>query len=365
MKRILFLVNHYVVIYNFRLELLRELKRNRYDVYISTPYDEKNYRLEELGCHVIQTEVNRHGKNMLEDFKLLNTYIHMIKEIKPDVVLSYTIKPNIYGGMAAERCKVPFIPTITGLGTAVENESIVQKMIMLLYKCSLRNAQVVFFQNESNLHYLKEAGVIKGKYKLVNGSGVNLEHFSVLPYPKNEKTEIVFIGRVMRDKGIEEFLYAACEMKKQYSDVEFHVCGFCEDSYEERIKEFIKKGIIQYHGMIEDIREVLKYAHCTVLPSYHEGMSNVLLESAAAGRPIIASAISGCKETFVEGKSGYGVEVRNKDALKKAVERFYGLQWEEKARMGEFGRKLMEEQFDRNKIVAEYMKQIENIEEGK
>lgn len=360
-KKVTVIANNDVGLYNFRKEVVERLLEEGNQVDIILPYGEKIDKLVEMGCVFHDVSVDRRGTNPIKDLGLLNNYRKLLKKIKPDVILTYTIKPNIYGGIVAQLLGIPYIPNITGLGSAVENPGFLQKFTLLLYKCALKKAQTVYFQNEANLSYLKEKGVISGKYKLLNGSGVNLSEFEIIPYPNCEKTEFVFIGRIMRDKGIEEYIHAAKEMKAKYEDVEFHICGFCEEKYQDEIEDLNKNGIIQYHGMLSNVRTILERTHCTVLPSYHEGMSNVLLESAASGRPVIASKINGCQETFEEGVSGYGVEVKSADSLIMALEKFHGLPFEEKQKMGLEGRKLMEAKFDREKIVMDYMMEIESI----
>lgn len=360
-KKVTIIANYDVGLYNFRKEMVECLIREGNQVDIILPYGEKVDKLVDMGAIFHDVSVDRRGTNPIKDLKLLNNYKKLLKKIKPDVILTYTIKPNIYGGIVAQLLGIPYISNITGLGSSIENSGVLQKITLLLYKCALRKARVVYFQNEANLLFMKKKGVITEKYKLLNGSGVNLNEFQIIPYPNCEKTEFVFIGRIMRDKGIEEYIQAAKELRTKYADVEFHICGFCEEKYQEEIKTLSENGIIKYHGMLNDIREILGRTQCTVLPSYHEGMSNVLLESAASGRPVIASRISGCQETFEEGISGYGVEAKSADSLIMALEKFRGLSFEEKQKMGLEGRKLVESKFDREKIVMDYMMEMGNI----
>ena len=196
------------------------------------------------------------------------------------------------------------------------------------------------------------------------GSGVNLNHFLPLEYPSSGAIEFVYISRIMEDKGIDEFLNAAEFIKNKYPNTKFHICGFLDGDYETTISEYQDKEIIEYHGMIQDVRTILEKTHCTILPSYHEGMSNALLESAASGRPVLASDIPGCRETFDEGISGFGFEPRSTESLIQAIEKFIKLPYEEKRAMGEAGRRKVEKEFDRQIVVDAYMQEIEKILEG-
>lgn len=362
MKKILILVNHDVVIYNFRKELVWELLEQGYEVYLSSPKGERIPLLQDRGVKYIPTIVDRHGTSVVGDAKLFRQYLSIMGDIQPDMVLTYTIKPNIYGGMAARICKIPYLVNITGLGTALEHEGILQKITTVLYKISIRKAKRIFFQNQENLEFFQKRHIgSKAQYYLLPGSGVNLEEFQVMPYPNDEEIHFVFISRIMREKGIDEYLKAAEVIRNKYSKVYFHICGFCEEEYQDILKQFQDQGTIIYHGMVNDVREILKRMHCTVLPSYHEGMSNALLESAACGRPILASNIPGCRETFEEERTGFGFKEKDQKELCQALERFIQLPYEQKKLMGIRAREKMEKEFDRQKVVNTYIETIKNL----
>lgn len=361
MKKILFLVNHDVVIYNFRYELVEVLRNQGHEVIISSPDGERIKDLKLIGCKYIKTDVSRHGTNPIKDFSLFLTYLKILKKEKPDVVFTYTIKPNVYGGMACEIMGIPYIANITGLGTAMENGGVLQKITTTLYKVGVHKAKRIFFQNETNMKFFEEKNIISGEYTLLPGSGVNLDKFTVLDYPDNSIIKFVFIARIMKDKGIDHYLEAAKYIKKKYPDTEFHICGFCEEQYENVLKELHDSGLIHYHGMVKDIREILSKMHCTITPSYHEGMSNVLLESAASGRPCLASDVPGCRETIEDEKSGFLFEVKSTESLIEAIEKFLSLTYEEKRVMGLCGREHVEKNFDRNIVVQAYVNEINNI----
>lgn len=361
-KKILILVNHDVVIYNFRKELVERLLADGYEVIISSPYGERIDDLVGMGCEYIEASIERHGTNPLNELKLLNYYKKIIRNNRPDVVLTYTIKPNIYGGLAAKKYKVPYIANITGLGTAVEKQGLMQKISIILYKLAFSKIQRIFFQNTENMQFFIDNNIMVGKHKLVPGSGVNLQHFDVLDYPSNESVEFVFISRIMKEKGIDHYIETAKYITDKYPYTKFHVCGFCEERYEEELKELQKKGVLTYHGMVRDVREILKKTHCTIHPTYYpEGLSNVLLESASCGRPIITTDRSGCREVVDNGVNGFMVKQRDSKDLIAKAEKFIQLDYEDRKLMGLSGREKVEREFDRQIVVRAYLDEIESI----
>lgn len=358
--KILVLANFGMGLYNFRKELLEELIKQNHEVFISLPNDEYVPKLESLGCRFINTPVSRRGTNPLTDLKLLMNYKKIIKNVKPDVVLTYTIKPNVYGGLACRLANVPYLANITGLGTAVENGGFLQKITLLLYRVSLKKAKCVFFQNKENEGFLTKKKIIKGKHKILPGSGVNLNHYELLDYPSDENINFLFISRVMKEKGIEQYIDAATYIKKKYPNTVFHIVGFCEDEYENKLKLLEDKGIIKYHGKQSDVREFHKISHCTIHPTYYpEGMSNVLLESAACGRPIITTNRSGCREIVDDRVNGYVIEQKNSQDLINKIEKFLELDYESKKQMGIAGRIKVENEFDRQIVVNSYLSLID------
>lgn len=358
MAKILILANNDVGLYRFRRELIEQLVTD-HKVYISLPYGDLVPNLEDLGCKFINTNISRRGTNPVTDLKLFIAYRKIIKRIKPDIVLTYTIKPNVYGGLASRISSVPYITNITGLGTAVENKSILQKITLLLYRNALRRAECVFFQNEENSKFFIERNVVRGNYRLIPGSGVNLQQYAILDYPDDNIINFLFVARVMKEKGIDQFLEAAEYIGKKYPNTRFHVLGFCEEDYEEKLAEFQNKNIIKYHGMQSDVRKFHAFSHCTIHPTYYpEGMSNVLLESAALGRPIITTNRSGCREIVDENVNGYIVTPMDSKDLIAKIEKFLLLNFEEKENMGIAGRNKVEIEYDRNIVVQAYMEEI-------
>lgn len=357
--KILVLANFGMGLYNFRKELLEELIKQGNEVYISLPDDEYVPKLKKIGCNFIDTYLERRGTNPVKDFKLLLDYTRIIRKIKPDVVLTYTIKPNVYGGIACAITKTPYITNITGLGTSVENKGIIQKVTLLLYKLGLNKASCVFFQNKTNRMFFKDNRIVESKTRLIPGSGVNLEQHRYEEYPMSDEViRFLFIGRIMKAKGIEELLEAAKMVKAQYPNIQFHLIGGCEENYNEKLNELERQDVIKYHGQQDDVHSFIKKSHAIILPSYHEGLANVLLESASSGRPVLASRVPGCVETFEDGVTGISFEVRDVESLVKAVSRFINLSYEQKREMGMAGRRKMENEFDRNIVIKAYMDEI-------
>lgn len=362
--KVLILSNFLVGLYSFRKEVVKAILDQGHEVYISAPFDEKDAYFEGIGCHLIDTQFNRKGMNPFKDLNLLLRYYKIIKQIKPNVVLSYTIKPNLYGGMACQLLGVSQVANITGLGSAVENPGWLQMLTVFLYKVGLRKAKTVFFQNKANKDFGLHHGMVNKKIvKLIPGSGVNLQYHQFQEYPKNDETiRFIFISRLLKEKGFEEYFGAAEVIKAKYPSIEFHVVGWCEDAYSEVLKELQNKGIIIYHGPVGDVRPLIGMANCTVHPSYYpEGMSNVLLESCAAGRPIITTNRPGCGEIIEDGKNGFLVEAKNVENLVDVIERFLHLSYNQKKQMGVNARIKVEKEFDRQIVIDAYLKEIASI----
>ena len=290
----------------------------------------------------------------------------LTKELATDKILFYpldpTVKPNIYGAIACRSMKIPCVANITGLGTAVENGGVVQKITVLLYKYAFTQIQKVYFQNTENMQFFIDHKIATDKHDLLPGSGVNFQRFVPLDYPPDEKVEFAFISRIMKEKGVDQYLEAAEYIRSKYPNTVFHVCGFCEQDYEEKLKDLNDRGIVVYHGMVRDIKTVLKDIHCTIHPTYYpEGISNVLLESSACARPIITTNRSGCREVIDDGINGFIVNQKDTQDLIEKIEKFLSLSWEERKNMGLAGRKKVEKEFDRQIVVEKYLCEVKNI----
>lgn len=359
-KRILVLANNDVGLYRFRKDLLAALLGAGHEVYISLPDGGFISELVQLGCRFLDTPIDRRGMNPLHDSKLFHQYRAILKEVKPDLVLTYTIKPNIYGGLACRMAHIPYAVNITGLGSAIENGGWLRRFVLALYRPALKGARVVFFENAGNRDTLVSAGVVpEGRGVVLNGAGVNLEDYPYQPYPQEGPVRFLFVGRVMREKGVDELFAAAKRMKQEYGDgVEFHIVGSFEEGYKPLMDELEKAGVVQYHGYQSDMKRFYAMASCVVLPSYHEGMSNVLLEAAASGRPLITSDIPGCREALEDGNSGYLCPAKDANALYGAMQRVMELSVEQRSEMGCRGRKRMVKMFDKLLVINKTMNNL-------
>ncbi|MCQ2455359.1 MAG: glycosyltransferase family 4 protein [Clostridia bacterium] len=359
--KIVVLANFAMGLYKFRKELIEELCKDN-EVYIVLPDGEFIEELKKIGCKFIPFEFNRRGINPIADFNQIIRYKKILKSLKPDVVLSYTIKPNVYGGIASSSLKIPYIANVTGLGTSIENGGLLGFISTTLYKIGLKKASCVFFQNENNKKLFEDKKIVSGKTRLIPGSGVNLSNHNLEEYESDaEGIRFLFIGRIMKDKGIGELLDAFDVISAKYPNVSLDIVGGCDEDYSAVLEEKAESGFITYHGQQKQVHEFIKNSHCTVLPSYHEGLANVLLESASTGRPVIASRVPGCIETFDEGITGFGCEVKSYESLAKAMEKFIVLSLDEKKQMGLNGRKKVEKEFDRSIVIDAYIDEINNI----
>lgn len=371
--KILILANDSKAIYNFKNELFLELvKPNSYiknnglstnDVTICVPKDINNKKFEEIGCRVIDINVDRRGTNILKDLKLFNNYLNIINTIKPDLTLTFTIKPNVYGGIACRLTKTNYIAGVTGLGTSIRSHNFLSNFIGKLYKIGTKNASYINFENQSDLDYFNNNIFKNNKSHLLSGSGVNLEKFKYKDYPEDDGiTRFLTIGRIMRDKGTYELLDAAKIIKERHDNVEFNFIGlFEEDDLKEKFLIYNEQGIINYLGFRDNVSEIIRDNHCIIHPSYHEGLSNALLEAAASGRPVIASDVPGCRETYVNRVTGMSVKPRSIQSLVNSIEYFLELNYPEKAIMGVKARKYIEKEFDRKNVVSEQIRQIYEI----
>lgn len=361
-KNILILSNTLSGLHRFRREVIEAFLDKGYGVIICTPEAEIKDFFINMGCLFVPISFERKSKNPFELFTILSSYCKIIKEYSPDLILTYTIKPNIYGGIASRLYKKPLIANITGLGTALEKNGWMQKMLVLLLKLGLKNASAIFFQNRENLKFFQDHHISNSNHILIPGSGVNLTYHSQQEYPKESPLRFVFISRIRKEKGIDQYLEAAKIIKAEHENVEFHVVGPCEDNYKDLLRDLQNKNIIIFHGAVTDVRPVLANIHCTIHPSYYpEGMSNVLLESCANGRPIITTDRSGCREIVEDGITGYIVKQRNVDELVDRIRKFINLSYKEKREMGMAARNKVEKEFSRDIVVNAYLKEVQSI----
>ena len=360
MKKVLILANSCMGLLSFRKELLEALIAKGYNVVVSLPDESRNKEVEAIGCKVIPViSLSRRGKNPFKDYSLLKEYKDLLRNERPDVVLTYTIKPNIYGGMACASMGIPYIVNITGLGSAVETPGMLQKLTLLLYKVAMRKVNCIFFQNEGNMSFFNHNKIQLTKHRLIPGSGANITKFSYSNYPEKGNVIFLFISRLMKEKGIEEYFAAAEHFSKKYDDVEFHILGGCEEDYTSRLDELTKSGIIHYHGVQSDVRPYLQKASCLIHPTYYpEGMSNVILEAASIGRPVITTRRHGCMEAVDDGETGFLFPEKDRVALIECISNFLKLSIKERKEMGIKARKKMENEFNRQIVIDAYLDEI-------
>ncbi len=357
--KILILANNDMGLYRFRKELIATLLRD-HKVYISLPYGELVDPLVEQGCIFIDTPIDRRGVNPITDLGLLQRYGKMMDEIRPELVITYTIKPNIYGGMVCRQRRIPYAANITGLGTAFVKKGPLQTAVTMMYRLALKSARVVFTENTALKEVLCEKKLAPAdKIHVLHGAGVNLEDYTVQEYPENDTFSFLFIGRVMKEKGIDELFDAVSRLNKEGYRCVLHLVGPGEEDYRKRIRQGCEEGWLLYHGLQKDVRPFIAAADCFVLPSWHEGMANTNLECAASGRPVITSDIPGCREAVIDGETGYLCARKNVESLSNVMLRMLLLPREDRRRMGLAGRSHMEQVFDKNKVVEETVHKLQ------
>lgn len=358
-------------VYCFRKELIEAIIYSGYRVLISCPYGEKFELMKDIEFIYDNVEIDRRGTNVKNDYKLYKHYIQLFKEHRPLVVLTYTAKPNVYGAFAAKKSNIPYICNVTGLGSVLNKKGIIKRFILWLFKKSYRSAACVMFQNSSNMKMALDSKMIKGDYKLIPGSGVALDRFPIQPYPEGGNgingAPIVFnyIGRILHDKGVDDYIEAAKIIKQKYPKTEFNMIGFIEPTenhYEKDLEVLGDKGIVFYRGSQKDIRPWILRSHAIIHPStYGEGMSNVLLENASSGRPIITTDNPGCKETVENGKTGFIYRGGLVEELVTSIEHFLQLTNAEREEMGLSGRRHVEFNFSRTIVVNAYLDKISKL----
>lgn len=357
--RIVILTNADIGLFKFRKELVEKLCKE-HKVYIVLPEGDFIEPLKQLGCKFIPFEFNRRGMNPIADIGQIRRYVKLLKEIKPEVVLTYTIKPNVYGGLACYKTKVPYIANVTGLGTTIENGGLLSFISTSLYRIGLKGAKCVFFQNKDNQELFVDRKIVKGKTRVIPGSGVNLQMHCVEPYPDDKDgIRFLFVGRIMKDKGIGELLEAMRLIHEEYPIATLDIVGWSDEDYSFALKNAEQDGIIRYHGLQSDVHPFYTNCHCVVLPSYHEGTANVMLEASSTGRPVIATRVPGCQETFDEGITGFGCDVKSTESLLEAMKKFLSAPQDKRRKMGISARMKMEKEYDRNIVLEAYQEEIE------
>lgn len=358
-------------IYCFRKELIEGLIEEGYYILISCPYGPKFELMKDIPYIYDNPVIDRRGTNILADSKLFLHYRKLFKKYKPSVVLTYTAKPNVYAGVAAALLGIPYINNVTGLGSVLNKNGLMKAFIMAMFKNAYKRAACIMFQNSANMRLALDSGMIKGEYQLIPGSGVDTKRYPLQPYPNGgngiDGDTIVFnyIGRILHDKGVDDYIEAAKQIRRKYPNTEFNMIGFIEPTeihYEKELTELGRLGIVKYCGSQKDVRPFIAKAHAIIHPStYGEGMSNVLLENASSGRFIITTDNPGCRETVINEKTGLIYHGGNVDDLVKKIEQFLVLDNRVRKSMGQAGRQYVKENFSRSIVVEAYKKKIKEI----
>lgn len=358
-------------VYCFRKELIEDLIDEGYDMLISCPNGPKFELIKDISYIYDDPVIDRRGTNVVTDGKLFLHYRKLFKKYRPAVVLTYTAKPNVYASVAAKTLGIPYINNVTGIGSVVNMTGVKKAFILWLFKLAYRGAACVMFQNATNMQLALDSGMVKGDYKLIPGSGVALTRYPIQPYPDGgdgkigETVVFNYIGRVLHDKGVDDYIEAAKRVKKNYPNTEFNMLGFIEPTechYEKELADLGEQGIVNYRGSQKDVKPWIARAHAIIHPStYGEGMSNVLLENAASGRFLITTDNPGCQETVVDGESGFIYHGGDVDALVGRIEEFLKLDNETRRSMGLVGRKHVEDNFSREIVVEAYKEKIKGL----
>ena len=353
--KILIATNHSYMLYRFRRELIEALMRE-HEVVLSMPFVGHEDDFKAMGLLCIDTKLDRRSVDPVKDIRLAKAYRAMLDEIAPDIVITYSIKPNIYMGGACKARGIPYFTNVQGLGTAFE-KPLLSSVVTAMYRGALQKARTVFFENEENAQFFLHKNIISARQmKILPGAGINLDEYPYAPMQNDGVCSFLFVGRIMKEKGVDEFFAAAKTVKAEFGEkVAFDVVGFYEDAYKETVDQLVADGIIKFHGFRTDMHPFYETADCVVLPSYHEGMSNVLLEGAATGRALITSDIPGCREAVEDGVSGYLCPAQDAEALTNFFREFAGKTHVEQEQMGHCGRALIERKFDKRIVVAQTM----------
>lgn len=355
--------------WNFRGILCKHLIEKGYTISVVAPYNQDFFqKFEEIGCQVYDIPVNAKGVNPVEDFYLYRKYVKLFKKIRPDISFTYTIKPNIYASIAAAQLGIKYIPITTGLGYTFLSSGLIPKIARSLYKYAFRKAEEVWFLNRDDINTFKAAKLVANE-KVVHlpGEGIDLARFStdeadIVQHPLS----FLLVGRMLKDKGVVEFVEAARQLKVRYPDITFQLLGAVwkdnPAAIDERtITAWNNDGVVQYLGSTNDVKPFLEAASCIVLPSYREGVPCTLMEGAAMRKPLIATDVPGCREVVKDGYNGFLCLPRNVESLVSALEKIILLSETDRLRLGNNGRKLMEDIFDIKIILETYDETIKKL----
>ena len=373
MPKFLFVANVARDLYNFRIGLMRVLRKKGFEVVCIAPEDSFVEKFKDEGFRFIPLEyLRRESKGLFNNLLLIWELYKIYKEEKPDLIFHYTIKPNIFGNIASGIAGIRSISVVTGLGSFFVRKSVLQIVIKYLYKFSFIFTEKVFFLNTDDRDLFVKEGIIPSKKEvLVNGEGIDTDYFSpefCKEYSKKRKDHLVFllIARLLWDKGIGEFVESARKVKERYPEVEFWLLGPLDKANptavpSKTIKSWEEKGIIKYLGVVDDVRPLIHQSDVVTLPSYREGIPRSLLEAISIGKPIITTDAPGCREVVEDGKNGFLVPVKDVEALTNAMIKFIELTEEERQEMGHYSREKAIREFDEKIIVKKYIEVIEEV----
>lgn len=369
--RILITVNAAWNISNFRRPLVAAFVADGHRVTVLAPPDDRVADIEAAGCRFVPLAMNAKGLNPFRDPMLAKRLKDVFRSEQPDVVLSFTIKNNIFGAIAARRARVPFIPNVTGLGTAFLSGGPLQRVAEMLYRVAFRDLPVVFFQNKDDLAlFLKRKLVRESQARLLPGSGIDLSYFSARPMSDRADGPVfLMVARLLRDKGVFEYVEAARRLKSVMPGARFQLLGppGAENRTAigvETVEAWVAEGAIEYLGETADVRPFVAEADCVVLPSYREGAPRTLIEASAMARPVIATDVPGCRAVVEDGVTGFLCAARSGESLAEACRRFAALSIRQREAMGLAGRRKMERAFDQKIVVAAYRKALQDVLEG-
>ncbi|MCK6616413.1 MAG: glycosyltransferase family 4 protein [Cyclobacteriaceae bacterium] len=357
-------------IYNFRMNLIKSLQERGHEVHTVAPNDEYTNRLIEAGCTHHEVKMDSRGANPVKDFALIFELRSIYKRVKPDVILHYTIKPNVYGTLAAARLRIPVINNVCGLGTAFLKNDIISRVAIFLYRLSFRFARKVFFQNPDDLNlFLNKKLARPDAVDLLPGSGIDLKKFSPVALNSNAPFTFLLISRLITDKGVLEYVDAVKKLKAEGMNAKFQLLGAIDEAHKRGISkslvnQWIQSGTIEYLGTTEDVRAFIEQAHCIVLPSYREGTPRTLLEAASSSRPIIATDVPGCNQVVDDQVNGFLCNMKDANDLADKMRKMANLDPQSLIRFGQNGRKKMEAQYDESIVINKYLEALSEIEAG-
>jgi len=354
-------------VWNFRKPIVQELLSQGHHVTVLAPIDDFVQPLIGLGCQFTPLEINSKGTNPFEELKLIQRLRQNFSIISPDIILSYTIKNNIYGAMASNNLDIPFLPNVSGLGTGFLSGGALQFVVERLYRRAFRGLPIVFFQNQDDLDLFVSGGLISAKQgRLLPGSGVDLQYFRAVDMVDKQAPVFLLIARMLKDKGVLEFVEAARRLKATLPQVRFQLMGALGSENRtaipsEMVEAWVKEGIVEYLGTSQDVRQNIAAATCVVLPSYREGAPRTLIEAAAIGRPVIATDVPGCRSVVDVEVTGYLCEARNANSLASTIRRFLDLSFDQQKLMGLAGRAKAVREFDQAFVVNAYNTAIREL----